>query len=128
MLIRTLNTMCETVAHCHSAGASVRAIEPPYDDAAQFVLEALRRMPAIYSVGVKGLTCFFACAGVAYGGRSFRNNSLPQRIKQWKRWQSHRIALCRDLVKLYESLILLTLYSRPGVVNTKAMEAVGALR
>jgi hypothetical protein len=128
MLNRTLLMVCDTVAHCHSAGASSRAIEPPYEDAVGFVLEALRRMPVIYSLGVRLLTYLFAWTGVIYGGRSFRNNSLQQRVAQWRGWQSHRLAAFRDLVKLYESLILLTLYSRPGVLTADAMEAVGALR
>ncbi len=70
-------------------------------------------MPQFLTWGLKAFTLVFAAAGLRYGGRPFFANAPSARERQWKHWRGHRLAACRDFVRLHESLAALALYSRP---------------
>ena len=127
MLTRTIAKICETVAERHRVELS-EAIAAPYDDVTEFVVESVARMPRLFAVGVRALTVVFSLAGIIYGGHQFAGNGPEQRLKQWRQWQTHRLSPFRDLARLYESLIVLNLYSRPGVGSLARAQAVGEAR
>jgi len=68
-------------------------------------------MPGWLACGLQTFTLLFSLVGIRYGGRPFFANSAPARARQWHRWRNHRLGACRDLVRFYESLATLALYS-----------------
>jgi hypothetical protein len=112
MLKGIIPMMCDTVAR-GVGGGYLPDLGPPYDDAASFVLGCLDAMPRAMAFGLRFATFVFLCSGIFYGGRSFSANPPQARAAQWARWRTHRLEPFRDFVRFYESLIVMTLYSRP---------------
>lgn len=110
MFRSTVSEICETVA---ALGKDSRAdnFDTPPDRACSFVLSCFPAMPKVLALGVRTFTIAFAVAGIRYGGRPFYANPLDARARQWRRWRAHRFGPCRDLVRFYESLVSLALYS-----------------
>ncbi|HWC00731.1 MAG TPA: hypothetical protein VG672_28690 [Bryobacteraceae bacterium] len=68
-------------------------------------------MPRFLAWSLRMLTFLFSLAGIRYGRRPFFANPAAARARQWQRWRTHRLGICRDLVRFYESLATLALYS-----------------
>ena len=68
-------------------------------------------MPRQLAFGLEVFTVVFGLAGIRYGGRPFCANAAVERARQWQLWRTHRVGVCRDLVRFYESLATLALYS-----------------
>jgi hypothetical protein len=97
--------ICETVA---PPGKLALARE---EQARGFVLSSFPAMPRLLAFGLEAFTVWFCLAGIGYGGRPFFANPPRARARQWQRWRTHRLGVCRDLVRFYESLATLALYS-----------------
>jgi hypothetical protein len=107
----TVEAICETIGQ-QTAAAGDPLLGAPYGDLSAFVLGCFDSMPRILVLGLKGFTLLFAVSGVFHGGRLFSRNPGDARARHWRRWRSHRLSPMRDLVRFYESLATLVLYSR----------------
>src|SRR6266852_4988762 len=79
-----------------------------------FVLEQLARMPWFLRVGVKLCTAAFGASRVFFGRTLFHRQKSKNRAAQIEAWKRSRLAIRRDLIKFYTSLVVLSLYSKTG--------------
>lgn len=111
----TVSALCyELAGEQGAAAAADELLGPPYNDVARFVLEQHSRMPHVLGAGVQLATLLFALAALPRGALFHR---LPPALRhlQVALWNASRLAPCRDLMRLYSSLAMLSLYSRPGM-------------
>jgi hypothetical protein len=83
-------------------------------DVVNFVLEQLARMPWFLRVGVKLCTAAFGASPVFFEGTLFHRQKPINRAAQMEAWKRSRLAICRDLMKFYTSLVVLSVYSKTG--------------
>jgi len=79
-----------------------------------FVLEQLARMPWFLRVGVKFGTAAFGASRLFFGDTLFHRQKSKNRAAQMEAWKRSRLAICRDLMKFYTSLVVLSVYSKTG--------------
>ena len=104
----TVSALCYQIAGDEKPGAP-----PPYNDVVLFVTEQQGRMPQMLGAGVRLATVLFAVAAITRGGTVFHRLSPARRRLQVAAWTASRLGPCRDLMRLYSSLVMLALYSRP---------------
>lgn len=109
----TVSAICYEVGLSQNAHGSPAEL-PPYNDVTAFVLGQWERMPRFLAWPVRIATIVFAWNGLSQGALFHR---LPphKRRSQLESWKASRLAPRRSLAKLYRSLALLALYSRPGM-------------
>jgi hypothetical protein len=83
-------------------------------DVVNFVLEQLARMPWFLRIGVMLGTAVFGANRVFFGGTPFHRQKSKNRAAQTEAWKRSRLAICRDLMKFYTSLVALAVYSETG--------------
>ena len=111
----TVSALCYEIAGEQGGTAGTcQLLGPPYNDITRFVLEQHGRMPQVLREGVRLATVLFAVAAIPRGALFHRLPPQRRRL-QLAAWSASRLGPCRDLLKLYSSLAILALYSRPGV-------------
>lgn len=88
---------------------------PPYNDVTRFVIEQHGGMPHVLGAAVRLATLLFALSALGRDGTLFHRLEPPRRRLQVAAWTASRLGPCRDLMRLYSSLVILALYSRPGL-------------
>ena len=110
-LYKTISTLAHDLATTYDDGLT------PLESrvgVVNFVLEQLARMPWFLRVGVKLCTAGFGVSRVFFEGTLFHRQKPLNRAAQVEAWKRSRLAICRDLIKFYTSLVVLSLYSRTG--------------
>ncbi|WP_413163665.1 hypothetical protein ACL6C3_29760 [Capilliphycus salinus ALCB114379] len=79
----------------------------PHNDIVRFVLEQHRRMPDYLRFPILFLTLLFNFSGIIRGGSLFYRQSPKMRLDQISAWKNAPISICRDLIRFYESLVVL---------------------
>lgn len=74
---------------------------PRFDDVHKFVLAQRDRMPWLPRYAINTMTLYF-------GFTSFLHRGLSQQLQAWSR---SRLRPCRDFVKFYAAMVVLSLYS-----------------
>jgi len=97
----TVSALCYDLARRHCPAAF------PYNDVVNFVLRQHARMPAFLRFPLAAATI---CFGIA--GRRYHRQSPDQRVRRVEAWQGARLGACRDLMRFFESLVVVALYSR----------------
>ncbi|HSU56435.1 MAG TPA: GMC family oxidoreductase [Candidatus Dormibacteraeota bacterium] len=85
---------------------------PPYNDLTRFILSQHAQMPDYLRKPMALATSGFDLFGLVAGGHLFHGKPPEVRAKQIASWKNSRIAFQRDLVRYFESLAALGLYSR----------------
>jgi choline dehydrogenase-like flavoprotein len=85
---------------------------PPHNDLTQFILTQYARMPDYLRLPMELATFGFDTFGRLRGGEAFRHQSPQQRAKQIAAWKNSSLSFQRDLIRYFESLATLALYSR----------------
>jgi hypothetical protein len=109
---RTLSAICYSLC-AERAGDDEDGLPPPYDDVVRFVAGQMQRMPAFLRFGVRAATLLFGLGAMGRGGAPFHRLGLPRRTLHVAAWRTSRLGPCRDLIRFYESLAVVALYSRP---------------
>ena len=104
---KTIAAVCAEIGREEGAGG------PPYDDVAAFVSVQIRNAPSFLRGALLGATAFFGLCGLR-GGAFFHRLDPGLRRRQMDRWRRSRRGPFRDLMKFYDSLCLMALYSRGG--------------
>jgi len=112
----TVSALCYEVAGGHSD--AIELLGPPYNDVTRFVMEQHAGMPQVLGAGVRFATLLFGLSALLRGGTLFHRMQPSRRRVQVAAWTASRLGPCRDLIRLYSSLVILALYSRPGLEQT----------
>jgi hypothetical protein len=102
----TVSALCYEIAGREGPAA-------PYNDVVRFVLLQHAKMPRVLGWGVRAGTVVFALAALRHGALFHRLRPARRRL-QVDAWSISRLQACRDLIKLYSSLAIFAVYSRPG--------------
>ena len=113
-LYATTSALCYTLAAEHAGDAP--ALAAPYNDVTAFVAAQRARLSTALRWPLLLATLGFALAGLRCGALFHR---LPpaKRARQVAAWRHSRLGACRDLIRFYESLAVLALFARPGLVQ-----------
>lgn len=87
-------------------------LEPPYNDLTQFVLRQQAQMPDYLRRPMVAATLGFDLFGLGWTAGRFHVQALPARQKQIASWKASKLGFQRDLIRYYESLATLALFSR----------------
>jgi choline dehydrogenase-like flavoprotein len=98
-------------AHAEPGPADLRA---PYNDLARFIVCQQAKLPDYLRLPMRAATLGFDLAGLVVTGQRFHAQPPANRRRQVEAWKSSRLGFRRDLMRYYESLAMLALYSRPA--------------
>ncbi len=104
------SALAYSLARSHETTAE---LAPPHNDLTQFILIQHAQMPDYLRAPMKLATLGFDLFGLLRGGNRFHHQSPEQRAKQIVGWKNSGISFQRDLIRYFESLATLALYSRP---------------
>ena len=90
-------------------------LQPPYNDLTQFITAQHGRMAAYLRAPLQAATLGFDLFGLLRAGRLFHHQPPASRSLQIQAWKNSRIGFQRDLIRYFESLAMLELYSRQNV-------------
>ncbi len=102
----TASALAYSLAEPHANPAHPE-LQPPYNDLTRFILEQHARMPDYLRMPFAALTLGFDLTG-----HRFHTHPSVARAKQIAAWKNSGSAFRRDLVRYFESLGILELYSR----------------
>jgi choline dehydrogenase-like flavoprotein len=91
-------------------------LAPPHNDLTQFILAQHEQMPDYLRVPMQMAALAFDAARWPIN-HSFHTQPLDVRAKQIAAWKNSSIGFQRDLIRYFESLALLALYSRARTGN-----------
>ncbi|MBI5239098.1 MAG: hypothetical protein HY926_01360 [Elusimicrobia bacterium] len=111
---RIVGALVESV--CAGLAAGQPPLAAPFDDVARFVDEAVGRMPSPQGLGVRLLAIAFDLSAFPSCGELFHRLDPEARAARLSAWRQSRLAVCRQFVRLHESLAVFRLYARlePG--------------
>lgn len=92
--------------------ASAPEQAPPHNDLTQFILAQHAQMPDYLRAPILTATLGFDTLGILKGGKRFHRQSPEQRTQQIAGWKNSHLGFQRDLIRYFESLATLSLYSR----------------
>ncbi|MEI6391604.1 MAG: GMC family oxidoreductase [Verrucomicrobiota bacterium] len=87
-------------------------LQPPHNDLARFILTQYPQMPDYLRPAIFAATLGFDALGILKGGKYFCHQPPEIRARQIAQWKTSRIGFQRDLIRYFESLATLALYSR----------------
>ena len=129
MFREIVSAICYEIGDSHLAGTGDSALAAPYNDVADFVLAQWAQMPDYLRQPIRAVTVLFGLSSLGRSCRLYHHNQVTRRRLQRLAWRSSRFSPCRDLMRFYESLATVALYSRPiwrdGVPPLDEHAAVG---
>ena len=93
-------------------------LQPPYNDLTRFIMQQHARM-GFLGTPIMAATLGFDVFGLL-GGSRFHASSPEKRERQISAWRNSKIGFQRDLVRYFESLAVLELYSRQQSQSSSA--------
>jgi choline dehydrogenase-like flavoprotein len=106
----TVSALAYSLAHPHEITPE---LDPPHNDLTQFILTQHAQMPDYLRAPMKFAALGFDALGILRGGKRFHRQPPDQRAKQIAAWKNSNLSFQRDLIRYFESLATLALYSRP---------------
>src|SRR5688572_31092764 len=105
----TVSALAYSLAQPHALSP---VLQPPFNDLTQFILEQHSRMPDYLRAPMLAATVGYDALGLLKGGKRFHRQSPEKRARQIAAWKGSGLGFKRDLVRYFESLATLALYSR----------------
>ncbi|MAE65817.1 MAG: hypothetical protein CMJ18_16225 [Phycisphaeraceae bacterium] len=106
---RTVSALCYSLATEHARDFDV--LRPPYNDVVRFVRAQYGRMSEPLRLPILAATLGFAVAALP-SGSLFHRLSPSCRARIVGRWRAAPVGPCRDLIRFYESLVILSIHAR----------------
>lgn len=129
----TVSALAYSLAHPHQTSPE---LQPPHNDLTQFILQQHAQMPDYLRAPMQLATLGFDLFGVTNGMKPFHQQPAERRAAQIAVWKNSPLSFQRDLIRYFESLTTLALYSRtehrsparqvPGMENQRAGSEPGA--
>ena len=104
-----VSALAYSLAHPHETAPE---LSPPHNDLTQFILTQHAQMPDYLRTPIRLATLGFDSLGTVKGGKPFHRQSPEKRAQQIAAWKNSGIGFQRDLIRYFESLATLALYSR----------------
>jgi len=114
----TVSALVYSLARPH-AEMSQPDLQPPYNDLTAFVLRQHGQMPDYLRTALKSMALGFDLLGMLGNGKCFHRLSPIARQRQINAWKKSNTGFKRDLIRYFESLTALALYSRSMEESSK---------
>ena len=114
----TVSALAYSLAQPHQKAPE---LAPPHNDLTQFILTQHAQMPDYLRGPMLLATLGFDSFGAVKGGMPFHQQPLGKRAQQITTWRNSGIGFQRDLIRYFESLATLALYSRESERRTPAL-------
>jgi choline dehydrogenase-like flavoprotein len=105
----TVSALAYSLAQTHT---STPDLQPPFNDLTRFILHQHAIMPDYLHAPMLAATLGFDALGMLKAGKRFHCQPPELRARQIAAWKNSRLGFRRDLIRYFESLVLLALYSR----------------
>ena len=117
----TVSALCYSIIHqrCQQAAS---ASTFPHNQVVRFVLRQHRRMPDFLQFPIRFLTLLFDLWGIIQAGSLFHRQPHSQRWRQIESWKQSSLGICRDFIRVYESLTLVYFYSNTTIDSSSEAE------
>ena len=115
LLSRSYHDVVSALAYsvaARQADSDWYALQPPFNDLTAFILRQRARMPDYLRGPMLAATLGFDLSGLVRSGHRFHTQPPAFRSRQVDSWKNSPVGFARDLVRYYESLATLALYSR----------------
>lgn len=80
---------------------------PDFDTIASDIIDQQQLLPDYLPLPIAILTWVFECSGLFFGGRFFSKLAPADQSRQFLTWKNSPLGICRNFVRLYESLFFL---------------------
>ena len=107
----TVSALCYELSFAQAEGAPP-LLGPPYNDIVRFVLVQHGNMPGFLGSAIQAATIFFDLFAIPFSGSSFHALPPDRRRLRVTAWAASPLGPFRDIIKFYNSLVILALYSR----------------
>jgi choline dehydrogenase-like flavoprotein len=104
-----VSALTYSLAHPHEIAPR---LSPPHNDLTQFILTQYAQMPDYLRTPILLATLGFDSIGMLKGRKRFHRQPPEERARQITAWKNSGPGFQRDLIRYYESLATLALYSR----------------
>ncbi len=121
----TVSALAYSLAQPH---AQAPELGPPYNDLTRFILQQHARMPDYLRAPMQAATLGFDLFGMGHGLKRFHHQAPETRAGQVAAWKQSSLSFKRDLVRYFESLATLALYSRAASQRAPEPAQVNAER
>jgi choline dehydrogenase-like flavoprotein len=111
MMDDVVSALAYSFAQAHSVPGRAD-LQPPYNDLARFIVCQQATLPDYLRTPMRAATLGFDLAGPLHTGGPFHAQPPANRRRQVEAWKNSRLGFKRDLMRYYESLAILALYSR----------------
>src|SRR3954466_8831880 len=105
-----VSALAYSLAHSQG-GTDQPEFGPPYNDLTQFILRQQARLPDYLRFPMTGATAGFDLLGLLRTGRLLHRGKPSIRARQIASWKHSKLSFQRDLLRYYESLTAVALYS-----------------
>ena len=101
----TVSALCYSILRerCPESGTETSF---PHNQTVQFVLQQHGRMAEFLRIPLACVTLAFGWSSVLRHGKRFRHLEHPDRWRHIEAWRHAPIAVCRDLIRFYESFVI----------------------
>jgi hypothetical protein len=106
LFTNTASALCYSIIQ-HCCQSSISPLNFPHNDVVRFVLQQHSRMPDYLRFPIIFLTLFFNFWGIIIMGSPFHRQPHTMRLQQISAWKNARLSICRDLIRFYESVVVL---------------------
>lgn len=105
----TVSALAYSLAQPHEHAPE---LAPPHNHLTQFILTQHAQMPDYLRGPIQLATLGFDAFGFLKGGKAFHRQPPEKRARQIAAWKNSSVSFQRDLIRYFESLATLALYSR----------------
>lgn len=109
-----VSALAYSFAESNSSNSKDSALQPPFNDITQFILQEHAQMPDYLRAPMLAATFGFDASGFFNGGKIFHRQPPESRRRQIAAWKNSGSGFKRDLIRYFESLTAFALYSRGG--------------
>lgn len=106
----TVSAICYSIIQ-ERGKLDIDKLDFPHNRVVAFVLHQHGEMPDYLRLPIFLLTLIFDFWGIVTTGKFFHSLPHAERWRQIQAWQNSSIALCRDVIRFYESLVVFCWYS-----------------
>lgn len=121
---RRMSDIISALVHTRANGNLAKSPHGSLNLAAILVAAQQARMPDILRLPIRILTMLFDYSGIAFFLCAFRHQAFGQRSAQMAMWRHAAFGPCRDLMRFYDSLIMLSWLDPETVHATKAATSI----
>jgi hypothetical protein len=124
----TVSALCYSILR-ERCPAPESELDFPNNRAVRFVLDQHGRMAEFLRLPLACVTIVFGGSSILRHGKPFHRLSHEARWRQFEAWRNARLAVCRDLIRFYESFVIYYWYSTwPGRGADQGCSSTGVTR